>query len=418
MGGAGLLEALVEDDGVVIDAAVLAETDVADTAAVGTGIVATDPVVVNAVAVGTGADRHAATRAAVAGGSFHGAVLGDGVVVDLHVVVVVEACYAATDQRRRAGDATVRIFNLAGEGRGLEVGHADADTAVECAGVAVDAVVGDLQAMRPAVHVDAAARVAAGDADGVDTRRSAGEVAFTQLMERDATVRRVIADRGVRATYRSGILRQHGNAGTLFGTQHRRFEQHRPTRNNLGRQRIDLRYACGDAGGAVDREQVVDGGPPSLEFAGWILGRVDDDRGRTDALQTDRLPHDDQFVVRARVDQDEISRRGGVDSRLYGLTRASLHALRCRSAQGDRDGVNCRFAVGGRYHQFTGRRVIGHVDRNGSIAPGHVRSRDRNATDRHRSLGGAKAVVPLNGPLAGWTGQGEGACVSRIRHVM
>ena len=46
------------------------------------------------------------------------------------------------------------------------------------AGIAVDPVVGDLQVMRPAVHEDAAAALrAVGDAQAIDARRVALEVA-------------------------------------------------------------------------------------------------------------------------------------------------------------------------------------------------------------------------------------------------
>ena len=51
---------------------------------------------------------------------------------------------------------------------------ADADAARERSGIVVDAVVGDLQVMRPAVHEDAAAALGAvGDAQPVDARRVA-----------------------------------------------------------------------------------------------------------------------------------------------------------------------------------------------------------------------------------------------------
>ena len=39
-----------------------------------------------------------------------------------------------------------------------------------------------------------------------------------------------------------------------------------------------------------------------------------------DALQPDRLPHDQQFLVAARRNDDHVSRSGGVNGRLNGLS--------------------------------------------------------------------------------------------------
>ena len=81
--GAGLAEGLVEDDGVVLDQAVVREAQVADTGAAAGAEVAADPVLLDLVAVGA---RHQADAAADAVG-VDATVLDHEVVVDADLIV-------------------------------------------------------------------------------------------------------------------------------------------------------------------------------------------------------------------------------------------------------------------------------------------------------------------------------------------
>ena len=319
VGRGGLLEALVEQHRVIYNLAALAEADVADAAAVRRAVVAADPVVVDAVAVGAGADRHTAARTAVAGRAFDGAVPGDRVVVNLDILVVAERRHIALGVGRQAFQ--------------LQIRNADPHATVEGAGVAVDAVIGDLQVVRPAVDVDAAAGVAAGHADAVDARGGAQEVAVGDRST-------IGADSPACALTCRQVLGQHRDAGAFFGAQHAGLEQHHAAGDLLRRQRVDLRRAGRVAGDHVDREQRIDAVAPALHFVVRILGRVDDHRGRTHALQAHRLPHDHEFVVGAGVDQDQVARGGSVDRGLDGLARRGLNTRGRAASHRDGNGIH------------------------------------------------------------------------------
>ena len=119
----------------------------ADATAVTRGEVAADEVVVHQVVVSSGAQGQTATRTGLAGVVLDRSVRCDRVVVDNHTFVEGK-------------------WPLAGQT--LQIRLADADAAVEYAGIAVDPVVADFQVVRPAVHVDAAAGVASRDTDTVN----------------------------------------------------------------------------------------------------------------------------------------------------------------------------------------------------------------------------------------------------------
>ena len=394
--GTGLLEALVEQDLVVRDRAVLAEADVADATAIGGAVVAAHPVVVDHVAIGAAADRDAAARAAGAGGGLDRSVLGDGVVMDLHVAVVAQAHHVV-----------VRVGRQRCE---FEVGHADAHAAVQRAGISEHAVVRDLEPVCPAVHIDAAAGVATGDAQSVYARCGAQEVAIRHGLA-------VSADRAARALRFGQVLREHGDARALFGAEHRRLEQHDAAGDLLRRQRVDLRDADLVAGGDVDREQAVDHRPPGFELRGRVLGCVDDDRGRTHALQAYRLPHHHELVVDARVDQDQVARVGRVDRRLDQATgRAVDPGRRNRAADRDGHGVDAGTTVSGRHDELTGFGAGRHGDGDRGVAPGGHGLCD--TVDGHSALRRAETVVARDKTQARRASQRERAAVGRVEHLL
>ncbi len=157
------IAALVEDELVVGDVAVVAQPEVGKAAAITRADVAANPVVLEQVVVGTGAEADSAGRHWRGGVQFVAvsSILGDVVVVHVHVLVVTEG------QRLRAGDGRIRGFRLA-----------DGDTTRQRAGVGVNAVVGDFNGMVPAVDEDTAAALGTiRDAQTVNARRVAEEVA-------------------------------------------------------------------------------------------------------------------------------------------------------------------------------------------------------------------------------------------------
>src|SRR5271157_3163608 len=79
--------------------------------------------------------------------------------------------------------------------------------------------------------------------------------------------------------------------------------------------------------------------------------RVDDARCSSYTLQPNRLPHEHHLVVGAWRDNDEVAGLGGIDRRLNCL--ASRHHRRSFAANGDGNGVDRWFAVGGRDDQLT-----------------------------------------------------------------
>ena len=89
IGRDGGVEALVEEDAVVLDVAVVAQAHVTDTASVAAAQVAADPVVVELVVVGAGADADTARPRRRAGEQFvtGGRVQRDVVVVDVDAQV-------------------------------------------------------------------------------------------------------------------------------------------------------------------------------------------------------------------------------------------------------------------------------------------------------------------------------------------
>ena len=411
--GAGLLEALVEEDTVVVDGAVLAVAEVADAAAVGLAEVAADPVVVDLVVVASGEDRQARASAAGQAGSFDGAVLRDLVVMDLDAHVEPES-----SDLPGGGPCRQRLE--------LEARDTDADAAVEGAGVAVDAVVGDMEVVRPAVDVDAAAGVATRDADAVDARVGAEEVA---VGDRAA----VSADRSTRAHVRAGhdvgdVLGKHRDARALFRAEHSGLEDDDAAGDLLRRQLADLRRELLGARDRVDAEQRVDARPPDLELGGRVLGRVDDDRPGADALQPHRLPHDHQLVVGAGVDQDEIARRRCIDRQLDGAGSGSAgdgltgvaagHAPGRRGLDVDGDGVNRLLAGGGGdLELLSAQGAGGDSARDLQVAPGDVG--ERNGADGHGPGRTAEAVVANDGGHAGGRPAArERPAVGRVRHVL
>ena len=60
-------------------------------------------------------------------------------------------------------------------------------------------------------------------------------------------------------------------------------------------------------------DQALDRRAPAVDLLGRHLAGVEGHAARAPALELDRLPHDDQLVVDARGDQDQVGRGGGVD---------------------------------------------------------------------------------------------------------
>ena len=173
VGGNGGVGALVESDRVVLDVAVVDESEVSDTSAFTRADVSAHPVVVELVVVGAGAEGGAAAARQGAGEQFiaERGVAGDVVVV--HVDVQVQAvrqvlyrlpCCSGRKEAHRARTAPIGPAGwlpVDNRDRYREFTLADADSARERTGVVVDPVVGDLQVMVPAVDEDAAAALGA-----------------------------------------------------------------------------------------------------------------------------------------------------------------------------------------------------------------------------------------------------------------
>src|SRR5207253_1973146 len=175
--------ALIEQDRVVLDVAVVADPEVAEPAAIPAAQIAAHPVVVELVVVGAGADADAA-RSRRRGGEqlvAGGRVQRDIVVLDVHVHVMAVRQH---DTRYRAllARAGSRVGGAPLDVRGRIFALTYVDTAGERAGVVGDPVVRDLQVMPPAVHPDAAATLRAVlDGEAVDARRVAGVVARERI---------------------------------------------------------------------------------------------------------------------------------------------------------------------------------------------------------------------------------------------
>src|SRR5271165_3991133 len=190
VGRDGRVETLVEQDRVVFDVAVVAESQVSDAAAVTAAQIAADPVVVELVVVGAGADAHAASPRRGAGEQLvaGGRVQRDIVVMNVDVQVLA-VWQLRTEYRaelaggRRVGDELSRctpdgeaLLGHDGDRYG-ELTLAKVDAARERSGIAVNPVVGDLQVMVPAVDEDAAATLRTlSDGQPIDARRVAHEV--------------------------------------------------------------------------------------------------------------------------------------------------------------------------------------------------------------------------------------------------
>ncbi len=134
--------------------------------------------------------------------------------------------------------------------------------------------------------------------------------------------------------------------------------------------------------------RLVDQRTPGLQLLRRVLGRVDDDRRRADALQADRLPHHDELGVIARVDHDQVARPGRVDRvldrvRVAGRGRhveCRFDHHRRRTADRHRDGVDRLLLIGGDDHQLARSDAGRHRRGDGRVAPaGH---RQRRAVDR------------------------------------
>ena len=228
--------------------------------------------------------------------------------------------------------------------------------------VAVDARVGDLEQVVPAVHEDTAAALrAVDDAHAVDARRVALEVGRTVVGfhvpkgERGCAVRnrvpQVAAAVGERAgdtgcalapevgarTDVDAATRQR-DARTFIGAHQRRLLQDLREvpvagrvpanegfeRNPVGTEEHARRAVVGTAriegrvvgvGCTVDgqAEQARDLAAPRVHLAGRMRVGVDRDRAGAHALQAHRLPHDQVFLVRAGADDDQVARAGVVD---------------------------------------------------------------------------------------------------------
>ena len=63
---------------------------------------------------------------------------------------------------------------------------------------------------------------------------------------------------------------------------------------------------------------------PRIQLARRMRISIDGDGGRADALQPDGLPHDQQFVVGARANDDQIARRRVINRSLDRLTGADI----------------------------------------------------------------------------------------------
>ena len=105
-----------------------------------------------------------------------------------------------------------------------------------------------------------------------------------------------------------------------------------------------------DAAVQCQAKQAVHFPAPRVE---QLAGRADvgvDHRGsRADALQADRLPHQQHFVINARRNDDHVAWRCGIDGRLDGCSQDSspvISTVGALAADGDRYRVDRLLAVG------------------------------------------------------------------------
>src|ERR1700730_1989518 len=237
---------------------------------------------------------------------------------------------------------------------------ADIDAARECACVAVDTVIGNLQIVRPAVCEDTAAALrAVGDGDPVDSRWIAPEVAWEGLAIVVASSQRARA--GWEVSFRPGrssavladtlvlALRQHRDSGTFIGTHQRGFlEQLReiavqsgvPAYDAFERQRIHCTLHGGGArvltrgvvGVAIVQQAAIEGqaeqavhpATPWIPFARGMCIGIDGRRRGTRALQPYRLPHQQHLVVDAWAHHDQVTWARRVDRCLNSVARGVL----------------------------------------------------------------------------------------------
>ena len=179
VGGYRRAGGLVEQDPVVRDDAVVAEARVRHPARVARAQVAADPVVFELVAVGTRAEADATggRRRARIQRVADRRIARDRVVVHVHVRVDRLAELGADLACRRVPGTESGSAPPAMSGSGNSP-RADGDAARERAVIGGNPRVGDLQIVVPAVHEDRAAALrAVDDAETVDARRIAHEVA-------------------------------------------------------------------------------------------------------------------------------------------------------------------------------------------------------------------------------------------------
>ncbi len=152
---------------------------------------------------------------------------------------------------------------------------------------------------------------------------------------------------------------------------------------------------------------------------------VHDDGGRANALQPDRLPHKQHFVVCSWTDDDEVAWAGRVDPRLDSFVGA-WHVNGGFAAYGDSNGVDGCLTIGCRDNQLTAASnwrahllhsasadaFAGHDDFNRCVAP--ARDRRDCSIDVDLTGGASEAVMASNELLV--VGR-RGRCRTRIRMV-
>ena len=471
---------LVEQHEVVVDLAVEADAHVRDAATVARGQVGRDPVVVDLVEVRPRADRDAACTRRRTGEQriANRGVVDDLVVVDADVRVQLHRNHAVRlhidarrdrrAQRRRVGRAAIvaEADRVIDRERRRRLAIAEVDRARQRTGVRRDARVGDLHVVRPAVQEDAATTLrAVDDADAVNAGRVAQVVA--------GRVVRVARARGLRIAVRRGVhvaaaVRERAcatdltpevsrageslvdaaaddrDARALVGAHQRGLLQDLrqvavagriPADEALERDTVCTEvHACraGVRAGriearrvrqrrAVDRqaEQAAHPATPGVHLAGRLRVRVDRDGTRAHALQAHRLPHDHVLAVRARIDDQQVARRGIVDRRLQRVVVDLAPGLAARArgrddrrglaAHGDRDAVDRLLAVAGGHDDFAAdrrrgdavllHRAQGQARRHGDVdrpvipaVHGRGQAADRHARDRGASAADARAL--------------------------
>ena len=457
VGWEGRILALVEENPIVLDVAVVAEAKVRDAAAVPAAEVPAHKIVLELVVVGAGAEGDTSGRGWRRRVDFVavGCIQCDRVVMHVHKLVVSEWQFRHVVHRRDVC------------GRNLDLAHSY--SAGEGTGVSMHTVVGNLQVMSPAVNQDTAAALrAVCEANSIDTRRIAQEVAARirirgirigaaiRRCQRHA-VRRVQRIADARSVGVQQSLGEHCDSGTLVSSHEGRFLQHSrqiavevgvPADQRLERDWIHLRQsakratvsavrivrvlAADEVAVQRDAEEAVHLSPPGIQSPRRVSVGVDGNRGRPNTLQADWFPHQQHLVIGARAYQDQVSGRGVIQRRLEcvigGILAIDEHS-RGLAADGHGHCIDGFLSIGRCDHQFSALRSglpdLRHFASSDAVGHRHLKRVSpsahqcgRDATDRDGSRSGTETVVPGDELLVEWRDNGYWSRIGRIQNKL